>query len=78
MIEMTQSQSAVVQNLKDAGCDQKLIQCFLEYQVEGNLKEQLKLLVQQRGLLLGKIHKNQKRIDCLDYLIRTMKKQTNK
>jgi len=66
---------AVIQNLTDAGCDNHLIEHFLSLQKEGKKKDQLCLLSKQRGVLLCKIHEEQKRLDCLDYLIYTMKKE---
>lgn len=64
----------IIQNLKDAGCEEELIKRFMLYDMEGKLKEQLKLLAKHRCLLLDEIHKGQKKIDCLDYLIYNMKK----
>ena len=66
-IEM--NQSAMLQNLNDAGCDAEMIQKCITLQNEGKTREQLRLLGRQRRNLLHVIHENQKRIDCLDYLI---------
>lgn len=60
---------AVVRNLKDAGCDQETIDRFLHWMKEGATKEQLQLLARHRGVLLDKVHAEEKRIRCLDYLI---------
>ena len=61
--------SEILQNLYDAGCDAKTIQKYIKLQNEGKKQEQLRLLSQQRRNLLHVVHENQKRIDCLDYLI---------
>lgn len=57
----------ILQNLKDANCDTDLISKF--FSLEGNLKGQLRLLSIHRKNLLFELHKSQKYIDCLDYLI---------
>ena len=58
---------AVIQNLKDAGCDRRCVEKFLS--LEGRTQEQLKLLSAHRRQLLNRVHREEKRIDCLDYLI---------
>jgi len=59
----------LIQNLKDAGCSASVIDKFMDcYQAQSNA-EQKRLLATHRSSLLDKIHKNQKRLDCLDYLI---------
>lgn len=63
------SREAVVQNLKDAGCEPEMIRDFLEWFDKGQKTKQLELLERQRGHLLGRVHKDEKRISCLDYLI---------
>ena len=65
---------AIVQNLKDAGCDSKTIKQFLILEEEGKLQEQLKLLTFHRNQLLDRVHREEKRIDCLDYLVYQIRK----
>lgn len=72
MYEIT-AEEKILRNLKDAGCDEFVIQKFFRLQGEGKIKEQLRLLSVQRAVLLDKIHANQKMIDCLDYLVYSMK-----
>ena len=43
--------------------------------IAGNRQNQLKLLEQHRKRLLEKVHTNEKRIDCLDYLVFQMNKE---
>ncbi len=69
------SEQAVIQNLKDAGCDRKMVQRFLELGAEGNTGEQLKLLDIHRHRLLDRIHLEEKRINCLDYLVYRLQKK---
>lgn len=66
---MYDSREDVIQNLKDAGCRQDTIDRFMTSLKNGTPKEQLQILSQHRQELLDKVHMEQKRIDCLDYLI---------
>ena len=59
---------ALVRNLKDAGCSPRTIEEFLALDGEGEIDGQLKLLEKQRKRLLARVHLEEKRIDCLDYL----------
>ena len=61
----------LIMNLKDAGCDEELIKKYNN----DDLKMLIKSLQCHRCCLLDKLHEEQKKIDCLDYLIYTLKKQ---
>ncbi len=74
------SKEAVIQNLKDAGCDQDVIEYCIDRMEQGNKAELLKQLEEHRKTLLYKVHKakrfsenefclEEKQIDCLDYLV---------
>lgn len=64
-----------ITTLKDAGCDEKLIsKCIKKYN-DDDLKMLIKSLQCHRCCLLDKLHEEQKKIDCLDYLIYSLKKQ---
>lgn len=63
------SKAAIIQNLKDAGCSQETIDCCIACLDTGRKKELLERLEKQRKGILDKIHKGQKQIDCLDYLV---------
>ncbi len=63
------SEAAIVLTLEDAGCDQDTITDFVEQLRMGNQKDQLRLLEKHRKFLLERVHKEEKRIDCLDYLV---------
>lgn len=69
-------EASIIQNLKDAGCGEAAIQAFIENLREEKVSEGLKLLAAHRRSLLDDIHKEQKQIDCLDYLVYTMEKMT--
>ena len=61
-------------NLEDAGCDPETVEEFLALDGEGKTGEQLKLLARQRRQLLDRGHREEKRIDCLDYLAHQLNK----
>lgn len=65
----------VLQNLKDAGCDEDTISCFVSCSEIGCDQDQFILLKKHRRCLLDKMHEDQKQIDCLDYLVDKMKKE---
>lgn len=73
MTERTRQERAVVTNLVDAGCDNKLIEQFMDYLKTGRKEAGLSLLAKHRRFLLDCYHADQKRIDCLDYLIYKIK-----
>lgn len=63
------SKEAVIQNLKDAGCVQDIIECCIACIEQGKKKELLRRLEEHRDDLLHKMHEEEKHIDCLDYLV---------
>lgn len=64
----------VRRNLIDAGCDGDTVKQFMELVKAGEQQGQLKLLEKHRSILLDQVHKNEKQIDCLDYLLYQMRK----
>lgn len=68
------NENAIIQNLKDAGCNQDMITAFINDLKEGYIDDGMKLLTAHRRLLLEELHREQKQIDCLDYLVYKMKK----
>lgn len=74
MNEMSE-EAKLLRNLKDAGFDEDTIQRFLELKKDGRIGEQRRLLSLQRASLLDQVHVSQHRMDCLDYLIYSMKKE---
>lgn len=67
-------QQSVIQNLKDAGCDLQTVKQFISLLEEGKVKEQLKLLSEHRSYLLERVHREEKQIECLDYLVYQLQK----
>lgn len=63
------------QNLMDAGCDDQLIAHCTEYFRTNRIQNMRNLLMRQRLALLGDIHKRQKQLDCLDFLVHEISKE---
>ncbi len=68
-----QSREAIIQYLKDAGCDSETIEKFMADLQKGKEANGLKRLAAHRKNLLDSLHREQKCIDCLDYLVYQMK-----
>ncbi|MEY8392657.1 hypothetical protein D3Z36_09820 [Lachnospiraceae bacterium] len=62
-------EEAVIQNMRDAGCSQDIIERCLACIAQGNKKGLLDLLNEHRESILSKVHEEEKQIDCLDYLV---------
>ncbi len=69
------SRDDLIQNLKDAGCDEKTINDFMDLSDRGNTAEELKLLSGHRKNMLDRLHDINRNISCLDYLIYQLKKE---
>lgn len=63
------------QNLIDAGCDESITEKCMLLVNDGRTFDMLPILAKHRKCLLDSVHKSQKQIDCLDYLIYSLKKQ---
>lgn len=59
----------VMQNLRDAGCDRVLIKSFMDCYDKEEKEQQIKMLEEHRGKLLYQVHKEERKIFCLDYLL---------
>lgn len=64
-----QDKDNIEQNLRDAGVDPEAIKKFLCLEEQSKTAEQLKILAKYRETLLNIYHEDQKKIDCLDFLI---------
>ena len=67
---------ALIQNLQDAGCSQGIINEFFDLLDKKQIDKVFILLSKYRTSLLESLHKNQREIDILDYLIVNLKKQS--
>ncbi len=66
---MLNDKNNIISNLKDADCTQDTIEQVLTMEESGNIKGLLKILYKHKKNLLDSLHKKNKQIDCLDYLI---------
>ncbi len=74
MPHISDTQGILLDNLRDAGCDEALTRRFLALVTEGREKAALALLAQHRRVLLDCCHADQRRLDCLDHLVYRMEK----
>ena len=65
----------LLQNLADAGCGAEVVRQCMALVQKQNQAELMRVLSHHRQTLLDTVHQNEKRIDCLDYLVYTLKKQ---
>lgn len=65
----------LIQNLQDAGCTSGFIDTFLNERKTNDTSGQMKLLHIHRSKLLDTIHQEQRKLDCLDYLLFHLKKK---
>lgn len=75
MAEASDAQGILRQNLLDAGCGPDTVQRCMALVKRQENAELLRLLSRHRRELLDRVHQNEKRIDCLDYLIYQIEKQ---
>lgn len=61
------------QNLIDAGCSDAFVEDFGRAASDA---ERLRQLKRHRSSLLGSIHAEQRKLDCLDYLIYQMERES--
>ena len=67
------TQETIKQTLTDAGCAQETIAAFLKASEAGQENKSIRLLRQHRSKLLDHLHEEQKKLDCLDYLLYQLK-----
>lgn len=72
---LNQTEFLLKRNLADAGFGPKQMERFLQLRTEGRSRELELMLAEQLASLLKKVHENQKRIDCLDYLTHQIKRK---
>lgn len=70
----TMTERDLILNLNAAGFDESLAQEFVDCWKAGRTVEQLRLLAQQRAGLLEQVHREEKQIHCLDYLVYQLRK----
>lgn len=72
--EASNRQELLRQNLLDAGCDPVTVRQCMELARQKKPSELLRILSGHRRALLDRVHRNEKRIDCLDYLVYQIEK----
>ena len=78
MPEASDAQAILRENLEDAGCGPDMICCCEALARDEKKAELMRALSLHRRALLDDVHENQRRIDCLDYLIYQIEKQGKK
>ncbi len=74
MADAKNKQAVLLENLQDAGCDCDLVEQCMDCCDEGELKKMLPKLRAFRTCLLESIHKEQDKLESLDYLIYQLEK----
>lgn len=69
MADAKNKQAVLLENLQDAGCDCDLVKKCMECGNDAELKKMLPQLRKFRTCLLENIHKEQDKLESLDYLI---------
>ena len=78
MVNITQNQEfKIKRNLTDAGCSTSQIEQFINLVQEKKRPEQYRFLSCHKLELLKKLHENQRKVDCLDFMVYAMKKEDN-
>lgn len=72
-----EQKNRITQNLRDAGCGEETIACFLRCYEGGDEKAEYKTLAEHRKCLLENLHMTQKQIDCLDFLVYQIEKENH-
>lgn len=73
----TIAEQDLILNLQAAGFDHALLEEFLSCWKTGKTAEQLRLLSRKRAGLLDQVHREEKQIRCLDYLVYQIEKDRN-
>jgi len=63
-------------NLTDAGCPENSAALVEQLYIAGRFDDALRQIRVIRCGLIDELHQSQRRVDCLDYLIRKMEKET--
>lgn len=78
MAEASDKFGILRQNLIDAGCGDNTIKKCIDYAQSDEWDRLIPKLSEHKAALLGAVHENQKKIDCLDFLVYQIKKEHNK
>ncbi|MDE6763668.1 MAG: hypothetical protein K2N26_09615 [Oscillospiraceae bacterium] len=78
MAKASDRYDVIFQNLSDAGCDLETSERCTELILAGKCEQALALIRFRKKRLLEEIHKNQKQVDSLDFLVYTLGKSEGK
>lgn len=67
-MQTSNTREKIIRNLKDCGCNEAIIEDFMEKFDAGQKKEALEILAKHRKDLLDLFHRCDGCIGCLDYL----------
>ena len=63
------------QNLSDAGCCKEITEDIIRMCKAGNMAGALQMMRKDRCRLMDELHESGRKVDCLDFLIRTTEKE---
>ncbi|SDM49067.1 hypothetical protein [Lachnospira pectinoschiza] len=75
MADITNKKAMLLQNLRDAGCDQKMIDTCMNIADQNADAKILPLLQEYRTCQLDRVHREQDKLESLDYLMYQLQKQ---
>ena len=75
MPHATDTDGILRQNLVDAGCGPEIIRQCTALARKQDQAELMRVLSRHRRALLDTLHRSEKQIDCLDYLVYTLERQ---
>ncbi|MBR3646507.1 MAG: hypothetical protein IKN54_08805 [Lachnospiraceae bacterium] len=65
------------QSLLEAGCCDDISRCIVERFESGNTDEAIRLMKKERCRAMDEYHESGKKVDCMDFLLRNLKKEMN-
>lgn len=74
MADISDAETFLYENLKDAGCGGELAEKVVGFIKHGQRGAALTLLLKHRKAVLDNCHAEQQKIDCLDYLVYRLEK----
>lgn len=75
MANANNNKEILYQNLSDAGCSEELKNECMMLAECSDTAELIRLLREYKKAMLASVHMEEKRIDCLDYLMYRLKKE---
>ena len=63
------------QNLSDVGCSREVAGNIVRMCEAGNMEDALRIMKKDRCRLMDELHESGRRVDCMDFLIRTAEKE---